>query len=142
MASLYKLTDIAITTDGDLDLNASVPKDIKTKAGTEAIEQAIYVRLKTELLGCKLWTDMGQDLKSMLGKRIIKKNCEKVKQILSKALTFGNVFDIINIEVIPIEGDCIYVHCQILLNNNIGYNFNFEYNFEDSLLSEFKFDIL
>ena len=116
--------------------------DFNLVGGIEGIKQAIYVRLKTELLGCKLWPNMGHDLRQMFGKRITKKNCEKVKQLLVKALTFGDVFDIIGVEVIPIEGSTMYVHCILKFINGITYSFNFEYNFEDSLLSDLEFNII
>lgn len=142
MANILNLTDIACTKEGDFNLVGEESTDIGFKLGTAAVEQAIYLRLKTEVLGCKLWKDMGQELRSMFGKRITKTNCETIKELLKKALTFGGVFDIIKVEVIPIEGAAVYAHCQFLFENGMTYRFNFEYNFEDSLLNEFEFNIL
>ena len=142
MSKILNFTDIAFTEDGDFKLTSGMQTDISPTIGIEAIKQAIYIRLKTEVFGCKLWKEMGHDLKSMLGKRITRKNCEIIKQLLSKALTFGGVFDIIKIEVIPVEGSCIYAHCQVMLDDGIVYNFNFEYNFDNSLLSEIKFELI
>ena len=141
MAKILSLTDLGITENGDLSLG-NLDGDIEPKYGMDAIKQAIFIRLKTELNGCKLWTDMGQNLKTMYGKRVTRKNCEKIKQLLNNALTFGGVFDIIKTEVIPVEGSLIYCYCQIGFDDGTTYNFNFEYNFEDSLLKELQFNIL
>ena len=134
--------DIGFSKDGDIEYFESINgKDMSHVKGVEAIRQAIYMRLKTELMGCSLWPEMGQDLKSMYGKRMIKKNTDKVKNLLIKALTFGGLFDIIKVEVAPIQ-DSILLLAITLKIGKVSYSFTCDFNFQDSLLSDLHFDII
>ena len=136
---INKITDIGFTQDGDFEIANN--EDLVQKQGVEAIKQAIYLRLKTELLGCALYPEMGHDLKSMYGKRINKKNINKVKTLFTKALTFGGLFDIIKAEAIPIQDSVLLLTATVKMNA-ITYFFTCDFDFQDSLLSEVKFEMI
>jgi hypothetical protein len=142
--NINKIVDIGFSEEGDLeivDITDGADIDMIKKQGIEGIKQAIRIRLKTELTGCALWPEMGQDLKSSYGRRMTKKNVAKVKNLLIKALTFGNLFDIIKVEVAPIQ-DSILVLAATIQMGVACYSFTCDFDFRDSLLSEVQFDII
>lgn len=134
--------DIGFSKTGDIEYIESIEgNNMGYVQGVEAVKQALYMRLKTELTGCALWKDMGQDLKSMYGKRMTKKNTEKVKNLLIKALTFGDLFDIINVDVIPLQDSILMLAVKIQIGL-VKYSFVCDFDFQDSLLSELRFEII
>jgi hypothetical protein len=136
---INKVTDIGFTKGGDFELSSN--HDLVAKQGVNGIKQAIYMRLKTELLGCKLYPDMGHNFKSMYGKRTTRKNIAKVKNIFTQALTFGGLFDIIKVEVVPIQESALLLTATVKMDMLI-YSFTCDFDFQDSLLSEIQFEMI
>lgn len=128
------LTDIRFTDDGDLYIG--LDNDLNIVNGQNSMEQAVIMRLKTEIEDCALWPNFGHNIREMKGKRFIKSNIDKLKQIIYNALSQGDLFNQITIEILPTVNTEVLIYCGLLTQDYVKYKLSFQYNFDSSYMNE------
>lgn len=134
------LTDIRITTDGDLYIG--IDNDLNIVTGEQSMEQAVIMRLKTEIEDCGLWPEFGQRFRDLKGKRFLKKNTDLLKQYITEALRQGDLFDQITVEILPTYDSTVTVYCGLRTADYVRYKLTFQYDFDSSYMDGVNFEKL
>lgn len=135
---IQNLKDILLDDDGDIvisstEVDENTINDFALAVNTDAIKQHIDFRLNTFLGTCALWNQLGNDIELMKHKRNTKENALIIKEKLQKCLTFGDVFDIINIEIIPVSQDLIIYYIQMQFEDGITFTMQLNFDFDNGV---------